>query len=133
MSKIKVGEFVKTKNGIIAKVIDKDRKLYWFDRNVYKLYDLALDHIEIGKENKIIIKHSENILDLIEVGDVIKYKELRHFSNYETRFNEDYILGIHEEGELEAMKEEIKNKKIKLLAIITKEQLEKIAYKVEEE
>lgn len=66
MSEIEVGEFVRTKNGIIAKVIDKDRKLYWFDRYIYKLYDLPLDHIEIGKENKIIIKHSENILDLIE-------------------------------------------------------------------
>ena len=66
MSEIEVGEFVRTKNGIIAKVIDKDRKLYWFDRYVYKLNNLPLDHIEIGKENKIIIKHSENILDLIE-------------------------------------------------------------------
>lgn len=66
IKEIKVGEFVKTKNGIIAKVIDKDGKFYWLDRNVYKLYDLALNHIEIGKENKIIIKHSENILDLIE-------------------------------------------------------------------
>ena len=40
MSEIEVGEFVRTKNGIIAKVIDKDRKLYWFDRYVYKLNNL---------------------------------------------------------------------------------------------
>lgn len=133
MSEIKVGEYVRTKSGIIVKVIDKDRKLYWFDRYVYKLSNLPLDHIEIGKENKIIIKHSENILDLIEVGDVIKYKELRHFSNYETTFNKEYILGIHNANELKDMKKEVKNNKIKVIQIYTKEQLKCIGYEVKGE
>lgn len=73
------------------------------------------------------------IIDLIEVGDAIKYKELRHFSNYETNFNKEYIVGIHDKNELKNMKEEVKNNKIKILQIYTKEQLESIGYKVREE
>ena len=127
MSEIKVGEFVKTKNGIIAKVIDKDGKLYWFDRNVYKLYDLALDHIKIEKENKIIIKHSENILDLIEVGDYVNGIKVLAT----TRFNEDEI-GICVYKDNEDMHCTIL-KKENIKSIVTKEQFEQVEYRIEEE
>ena len=70
---IEVGEYVRTKNGIIDKVIIKyngkcnnpncDKKHISCKYNYY--------------DEKDIVKHSKNIIDLIEVGDIVNgYKIL---------------------------------------------------------
>lgn len=75
---------------------------------------------------------SFNIIDLIEVGDAFKFTELRtHISNKSnTKYYENYIFDVHNEEELEVIKREIKQGKIKLLEILTKEQFEHESYKV---
>lgn len=65
---------------------------------------------------------SDNIIDLIEVGDIVHIKDVLH---------ED-ITYIWSEDYLKALKEDIQNG-IKLVSIVTKEQMASIEYKVEEE
>lgn len=82
---------------------------------------------------RTIIKHNKNIIDLIEIGDVIKYKELTADDKYGTIVNEKYIGDVHTESDLKCVKEEIERKGIELLEILTKETFERESYKVEEE
>lgn len=65
---------------------------------------------------------SDNIIDLIEVGDIVHIKDVLH---------ED-ITYIWSEDYLKALKEDIQNG-IKLVSIVTKEQMASIEYKVEED
>lgn len=65
---------------------------------------------------------SDNIIDLIEVGDIVHIKDVLH---------ED-ITYIWSEDYLKALKEDIQNG-IKLVSIVTKEQMQSIEYKVEED
>ena len=71
---IKVGDFIRTKKGIIGKLkrieldeIDKNLKWYVFDK---KRPDMnIIDEIYINKP--YITKYSKNLIDLIEVGDYV--------------------------------------------------------------
>lgn len=77
MSEIEIGEYVRTKNGLIGKVNKIEPKgsgtrfagEYLSDRiiqfNDGKLYERRV------KDN-YIVNHSKNIIDLIEIGDIIE-------------------------------------------------------------
>lgn len=126
--KIEVGEYVRTKNGIIYK-IENGEEFYadsvdvgigiipdvdgiWIDRE-------CLDYID----KKDIVKHRKYLTDLIENKDVLKVridKEIMLFGMDEDTLNIKYkelIEGI-EDGEYE------------LLEILTHEQFEQNSYKV---
>lgn len=62
---IEVGEYVRTKNGKIDKVINN---------NYYMPQYIECKKGIVNKEN--IVKHSKNIIDLIEVGDLINKSEV---------------------------------------------------------
>ena len=104
---IKVGDYVRTNKGNITKMSSEE-------------------FIKIMLENKSIfgkaLKHSKNIIDLVEVGDIVHIKDILH---------ED-ITYIWSEDYLKALKEDIQNG-IKLVSIVTKEQMQSIEYKVEED
>ena len=61
-NEIKVGEYCRTKNGLIAKLIEPQ---------VYEINDKEC--IEFLED---IVKHSPNLIDLIEVGDYVNGKEV---------------------------------------------------------
>ena len=61
MSKIKVGEYIRTKNGYIGK--------YIIQQNINYI-DTGKNYIGFDIENDIV-KCSPNIIDLIEVGDYV--------------------------------------------------------------
>ncbi len=64
MDEIKVGEFIKTKNGKIRKVKSTVAQYYITDRlNIS-------DNNQFVRED--IVNHSFNIIDLIEIGDVVE-------------------------------------------------------------
>lgn len=69
---IEVGEYVRTRNGLIDKI---DR--YCFSSNIY----YCTNGICIDKENRIgvflkdIVNHSKDIIDLIELGDYVNGKK----------------------------------------------------------
>ena len=71
MENIEVNEYVRTKDGRIAKIksIDYEADIYRFDRIVYindfKMESDVLYNNEMVK--KLIVKHSKQLIDLVEV------------------------------------------------------------------
>ena len=129
--KIKVGEYIRTtEDGFIGKVkrieldeIDKSLKWYVFDK---KRYDMnIIDEIYINKP--YIKSHSFNIIDLIEMGDILKYR-LNNFSSIDV----SEVIRITEGRTL---KEYLSVKgyslnQIEILSLITKEQFKIVEYEV---
>ena len=116
--KLEVGMYVRTKNGIIDKVIiDYKGKCNSPNCNCkhvscqYNYYD------EVD-----IINASHNIIDLIEVGDYVNGHKVLNIEQYQIEVESSAI-------ENETW-EEIEFYEIK--SIVTKEQFEQMAYKVEE-
>lgn len=119
MKDIEVGEYVRTKEGEIHKVIkiiedDGDWDYYCCGNNVgYFAMDIA--------------NHSKQLIDLIEVKDVIKYRINNISTTLETK---GYIEGIVDISD-EEMLQRIKNdNNYHILEILTKEQFEANCYKV---
>lgn len=130
--KLEVGQFVRTDNGIIGKIYEKIGDMF-----TYK--DSNRDYITYGLLHTEIKKASYNIIDILEVGD---YVNGCYVSNKRASVNEH--LGGHPKG-IGIIKcnayfnqgnyndckfEWIEEKDIK--SVITHEQMEQIAYKVEE-
>lgn len=112
MGEIEVNEYVRTKDGIIDEVIIEykgkcnnpncDRKHVTCKCNYYN--------------EEVIVKHSKNLIDLIEVGDCVNGK---YVQNIKSDRNGKYILvliGIIEEQDIKT--------------ILTKEQYLANCYKV---
>ena len=70
---IEVGEYVRTKQGKIAKLIEIDKNnYYWFDNWIYKESGIPHQGFRIEDIERIeILKHSKNIIDLIEASDYV--------------------------------------------------------------
>lgn len=62
--KIKVGEYVRTKTGYIEKVGMIYKNNIYFESELEDTYATAYQESDIRK-------HSENIIDLVEVGDIV--------------------------------------------------------------
>lgn len=117
MKEIEVGEYVRTKNG----VIDRVDALHGMMENTV--------HLEKQKwfDTKNIVKHSKNLIDLIEVGDLIIYKlrGLKHQGKGFIRIYKDARSGKENLG--------IDNyslEQIEIIKILTHEQIEANCYKV---
>ena len=118
MEEIKVGEYVRTKKGSIGKfkftgADDTDNIIVYF-KNQYGT--TCVDETEI-------VKHSFNIIDLIEVGDYVNGEKI-------TRIIPPDICGdeVLENARIFTETKEIYESDIK--SIVTKEQFESIKYKV---
>lgn len=66
MEEIKVNDYIRTKDGIIAKVTYVDAMMIDCDRDVFDLKNLAMMEIPTEYIKEYIVKHSSNIIDLIE-------------------------------------------------------------------
>lgn len=119
--KLEVGMYVRTKDGIIAKVDYIDDDIIFFDKDLYRTYSDSIDFLE--KDNlERIIKASYNIIDILEVGDYVnnclverKFQKVKYAEqSIKLKGSTDYIYDIH------------------VKSIVTKEQMEQMAYKVEE-
>lgn len=111
--KIEVGEYVRFNNGEIGKVIDIKENP---KRVVYSKYG------EIALCSRIV-KHSKQLINLIEVGDFVNGMEILHIDDNE--------LHVEWNNEFEEFTGFLENKDIK--TILTKEQFEANCYKVGEE
>lgn len=110
---VEVNEYVRTKNG----VIDKVDALYGMIENTV--------HLENQKwfDTKNIVSHSKQLIDLIEVGDIVKDK----YNKYEVAFVKDdkiYCNDYNLDDSLITLREQ------DIKAILTKEQFEGNCYKV---
>lgn len=80
MEEIKVGEYVRTREGYIGKLINIDEKAWNYLTIDVKI---RIRHDEFPEtylylKNEDIVKHSSNIMDLIEYGDLVKFKDKIH-------------------------------------------------------
>mgnify|MGYP007072511128 CR=1 FL=1 len=107
---IEVNEYVRTKDG----VIDKVDALYGMIENTV--------HLEKKKwfDIKNILKHSKQLIDLIEVEDIVRIRTGLYSSFMEFIDNEECLL---------ILKEQVK-KFWTIEEILTKEQMEANCYKV---
>ena len=122
---IEVEEYVRTKNGLIGKI----NKIELAGSGVRFGGEFFIDTIiqfndgnfyERRVRNEDIVKHSKDIIDLIEVGDIVHTRDV---------LNED-IVYIWSEEYLKALKEDLNNG-IELVDILTFEQYTNNCYTVE--
>lgn len=115
---IEVGEYVRTNRGIgqVLEIKTAKTKMYGRHDVVYRI-DIC-PRMYITDTN--IIKHSNNIIDLIEVGDIVFMED---FSGY------DFIY-INDKEMLEALKQDVKDG-VKIKSILTKELYQANCYTVE--
>lgn len=109
-NKIKVGEYCRTKNGLIAKLIEPQ---------VYEINDEEC--IEFLED---IVKHSSNLIDLIQCGDYVNGHKVIDASDTnkgcmrEVYCEDDEDFGLWNEH---------------INTIVTKEQMKSVEYIVKEE
>ena len=125
--KIEVNEYVRTDKGKIGKVVEirlgfnKDLQEY---QDIYKLDNglwTILDYI---------VKHSKQLIDLIEVKDVIKYRIDNISTTLETKGYIEGIIDISDEEILQNIKHD---KNYHIFEILTCQQFEANCYENREE
>lgn len=119
---IEVGEYVKTIDGRIG-IFDryssrKEDSIYKSPFNCFIKLQGRKTPLQCDRD--YIKKHSKNIINLIEVGDIVHTRDV---------LNED-IVYIWSEEYLKALKEDLDNG-IELVEILTHEQYEENCYTVE--
>jgi hypothetical protein len=129
--KIEVREYVRTKDGIIAQIknIDYEAEIYRFDRTIY-INDFGMKNDVLYNNEmfkKVVVKHSKQLKDLIESGDLIIYRlrGLKHQCKGFIRIYKDARSGKENLG--------INNyslEQIEIIKILTHEQIEANCYKV---
>ncbi len=124
--KIEVGEYVRTNNKGIKRIdrIDNNKTV-----NKY-LYFTGIEDFE-GKEYKIIktteiVKHSKQLIDLIEVGDYVNGREVKHIAMFEGFPDYPKLIFVDETHLIPG--DTCENDEIQ--TILTKEQFEANCYKV---
>jgi hypothetical protein len=139
MSEIEVGDYVRTETGFIRRIksIDKTEatekcpvNMYWcnLDKPIKILKECSKDTIyaiEMSDAKKL--KHFNNILDLIEVKDVIKYRINNISTTLETK---GYVEGIVDISNKEMLQRIKNDKNYEVLEILTHQQYMANCYKV---
>lgn len=104
---IEVNEYVRTKKGAVGKLIEIDKKATAYYLDCLKCVSL-----------KNIVKHSKQLIDLIEIGDYVNghlVEEVRISCFDSSIFVHEYAIELHEND---------------IKTILTKEQFEANCYKV---
>lgn len=119
--KIEVGEYIRTKQGTIGQIIEKYEK--------YCVIANRRGEIDVLYEN--IAKHSKNIIDLIEVGDIVKVEGIEHVREV---IEDDFFNGNIFNNDVRAIindknySKQIKEYQIK--SIVTKQQFSNMEYRL---
>lgn len=114
---MKVGDYVRTKDGRIAKIETMVDDFLWFDNVIYYTYSDGIDTLNIEDIDKYIIKSSPNIIDLIEVGDYVNGWKVTQMTN-------SYVEICWGRDSDEFIKPE------NIKSVLTKEQFEQMEYKI---
>lgn len=134
---IEVGDYIRTKNGDIGKVFNIEvagqGTRYMGERLEETIYSIKNnDNTENYRyKHTAIVKHSKNIIDLIEEGDYVNGDEVVIVYGYDEDGNDYDELGIEEVDCDEGYHIPLRNINIK--TIVTKEQFASMEYKVKEE
>lgn len=129
MKDIEIGEYVRTKDGYIGVLVDDSQNV---------LNNLKIDvGREIRRENGMSdhyiytrygfkLKHSKDIMDLIESGDVLEISEFRDY------FRKTNKIPIFDRQMIVTIREGIIKGNLKVVTVLTKEQYMANCYKVGE-
>ena len=111
MEKINIGMYVRTKGGIIDKILKLNKSYVKGVSQKDELYAYDIDNI---------VKASYNIIDILEKGDYVNGHRVEEidFENEEIFTDSEYYCGIVEFCNIKS--------------VITHEQMEQMAYKVGE-
>lgn len=116
-NEIKVNDYIRTKKGTIAKVCAyQDLRIYDENNIGVTFHSFETDKGSIADIE--VSKHSSNIIDLIEKGDLINKREV-------VFVGKDFIDTIGYIFQKEDIEKHIKEK---TLSIVTKEQFKNIEY-----
>ena len=118
---IEVGEYIRTKDGI-RKIVEINDGKY---KTIFGKYILDRSYIgSVSVAEKNILKHSFNIIDLIEVGDYVNGNKINCFKIFNNISGEQClnINYIYTNSLIIPVKD--------IKSIVTKEQFESIKYEV---
>ena len=119
--KFKIGQYIRTKDGFIAKIIqyDEDIDYLFCDSVIYKDYDKYLDNTI--SSNIKIIDISRDIFDLLKVGDYV--------NGFRIVRSGDLINNImQKEKSFILSNGTVINKNYKIKTIVTKSRFDNIKY-----
>lgn len=126
--KLEVGTYVRFDN-VICQIEEVEEDWLCFDIGFYNHWNeltYSMKYKEFVEEYKP--RFSDSIIDLIEVGDIIKF-DITDIDNY-ADIQGYNCWEISCEEELNGVKEMIEMESAKLLSIVTKEQFESMSYRV---
>lgn len=124
MENIEVGEYVRTKEGTIDIVRKYDDKLkfYWCQNG------LNIDiRNQIATHLEDVVNHSKNIIDLIDVGDILKIKISEEWVEKQDTIK---FVVVGQTYTITEIKECLENGLFKIIQILTKESYMANCYKV---
>lgn len=128
---IEVNEYVRlARNQGINKIIDKEDDRYILESEIADSYGDITWFLYECELKEDIVNHSKQLIDLIEVKDVIKYRIDNISTTLETKGYVEGIVDIPDEEMLQRIKSD---KNYHILEILTKEQFEQNLYKVGED
>jgi hypothetical protein len=143
---MRVGDYVRTKSGIIGKIESKNYIDYsdWLIDTLYYNDDGIIDDWTCGVKEYDIIKSNPNIIDLFEEHDlvVIEYYSVRYKERVTRLFEVDYkdkefmtLKNAHCDFMLRNNEFNDEDKKLKpiIKSIVTHEQFKSMEYKVGEQ
>lgn len=110
---IEVNEYVRTDKGYIFKVDEEKKNL-----QIANFLD-----VEYGK----MIKHSKQLIDLIEIGDILKIKISEEWVEKQDTIK---FIVVGQTYTITEIKECLENGLFKIIQVLTKEQFEANCYKV---
>lgn len=117
MEEIKVGEYVRTKKGYIAKITEIDNYI-WFNEKINKESGMAVYELSKVEFENLVVKQSKHIIDLIEEGDYVNGEKVVGRGN-------NCILILTDEGQT-FLRNIFEDKDIK--TIVTKEAFKSVEY-----
>lgn len=128
MGEIEVNEYVRTNAGYIAKLKQylNYTGIYLFDNFIQEVQEDRYRWISEIELEKVIVKHSKQLIELVELKDLICFKN-KLPNSLEI---EKMIIHVFDNDTLEEVKQAIERGEIELLEILTHEQFEQNSYKL---
>ncbi len=123
---LKIGDYIRTNDGIITKVSMKIEDMIYFDDVVKTYFNDSYRHLYESELNDYIFKSSPNIIDLIECDDYVNgymVTKVNKLNGYGTKETVEVI-----NGEVYLTARTIEKEQIK--SICTKENFERVSYNV---
>lgn len=128
--KLEVGMYVRTLNGMIAKIISKKDVSGSLHRE--EIVFILDNGNRLALHSKKVVKSSHNIIDLIKVGDYVNGEKVLETNCKWEYMDDDSDTGVNEVYDgLELQKGRIYFE-YEIETVVTKEQMEQMAYKVGE-